>query len=425
MVAAMIGQREDVFVWPGETWVLPNVAKLWAGGPPNPECRDQVLGVLHRSLKGALIDMREWNDTYAEPSFERKATADEVEDLATELTEAALSAPSSSAALRASAHILERFQRRWTDKPYVAEKTPENVLLYPDLSRALDPVWVICHREPFGVIASLQKRAGADPFAPWDNSIETCLGMYLKYGWAVVSIARSPHASISIAYEEVCATPERVMDRLSVRLGNKAPPLSRNGYVRAPHADAWQSFGPQQRWIILALTRGLREHLGYGPEAYSKSFSEIVQGASEFPDFATSPLVGVSAEPGRALRWVGKSSLYGIFCSSPVRRVEIDLYLPPGLKIDVQRLCVRDCAGRSVASAALVSGEQVTIGVDTDTICASASESGIGVAYLLELRAERVCVPYATVSGNLDERLLSLMASDFRPAGRSLSSVGR
>lgn len=415
LVARLIGQRDDTFLWPGETWVLPNVAKLWAGGPPNPECRAQIMQCMRRSLRAALVDMRAWNDANSKLIAVSHVTEAQVDKLVEDLTDLALRAPSRAAALRGGAGILERFQREWSDSPIVAEKTPENIMLFQELSGALDPTWVVSHREPFAVIASLQNRAGADPFAPWDASVETCVGMYLKYAWAVISAARALRPPILVGYDEACSNPERLMERLSARLGKDSQRQVDKRKIRFSRADAWRAFSVSERWLILALTRGVRGCLGYGPQAYSETFLDMVQGAQELPEFASRPLMGVSSEPDSALHWIEQNSAHAILCSSPARRIEVDLYNPPALKIDPQELEVVDCTGRPVFSIALRSGEMSTLGVETAALQASAEQSGVGAVYLLKMRCKHVRTPYASLPGNLDERLLSLMVSDFRP----------
>jgi Sulfotransferase family len=128
----------------------------------------------------------------------------------------------------------ERAARR-AGKPRWADKVPENVLHRAAWERLLGDRWLFVHvvRGPLDTVASMQGRFALA--LPQDVAGQA--EVYRTYVEAGLAVERAlPDRSVRVVYEELCADPARVVERLMNRLGEEFEPIQL-AFNSVPHDE--------------------------------------------------------------------------------------------------------------------------------------------------------------------------------------------
>lgn len=419
MTVRLIGQDPAIFLWPGETSVLALTRSLWEGGRPAPACRDQIQAYVHETLSKAMIEMHAWNVSQEKRlQGEPAATADEVRALADDIVASAMEASSVRTSLKAACAAMDRFVASHADQEILAEKTPSNLFAFSHL--ADDPTlhWVLCHREPFATVASLQARAGKDPYATnWASNVEFGIGVYLRHAEHVLRAIRTANAPLIAPYEATSADPAGFMMRLTARLGEERPAASVREVRRADDREAWRKFSPLDRWKVLRLTEPARRLLGYDENYYGVDEATMLEGFEAPESFEWAPLYGVyDPDGGTSGRWVSDEAAFSIYAPHGVRAVRARLFNPSSMDLPEQKIIVRDGARRCIGEIALPTDQMSSIDIDLCTITPAAITSK-GRLFRIELQPAHRRLPVASIAGNSDRRLMSFFMANWTPHG--------
>lgn len=417
MTVRLIGQDPAIFLWPGESSVLALTRSLWEGGQPAASCRNQIQTYVHDTLSKAMIEMHAWNVSNEKRlRSEPAATPEEVRVLADEIVASAMEASSVRTSLRAACAAMDRFVAGHTNQDVLVEKTPSNLFAYSHL--ADDPAihWVLCHREPFATIASLQARAGKDPYATdWSPNIEFGIGAYLRHAEHVLRASRSTSPPVIAPYESTSADPQAFMMRLTARLGAERTIGSVGEVRRANDRDAWRKLAPLDRWKVLRLTEPVRRLLGYDENYYGVDEATMLEGFEAPDSFEWTPLYGVYApDGGTSGRWVSDEAAFSIYAPHGVRSVRARLFNPSSMNLPEQKVIVRDGARRCIGEVALPTDQMSAIDIDLGSITPAATTSK-GRLFRIELQPTHRRLPVASLVGNNDRRLMSFFMAHWTP----------
>lgn len=396
MIASLVGRARGEQVRAVETWMIPFARHLWAGGAPNPACRAQ----LTRAAAAVLADAYGDDDA--------QLPDDTLGAMSDELVAIAVNAPSQAAALRETGALCERLRGQLIGS--TLEATPANIFSHAYLSSASGADWVVVHREPFSVIASLRARPLADPFMPSGGDLETSIGVYLRYGGAVAAALRSARPPYVAPYDTLVGDPEGVIDAL--KSGADLSGVGQGTRRRADH-DGRLAFSVDDRRKVALLTRTVREALGYGVQYYDGDANEGV-------DIVLPAHVQVSSlhgmhtpDEGMEHRWMSKQAAFVVYARADVRNVSATFVNHPNLQILEQRLVVRDGSRREIANVAIRSGENYDVLIPLNQLRPTLLGAG-ALMYVFEIEAEAAVLPVARFVGNLDQRVLSCFVSPWR-----------
>jgi|GEM_PF-3535355 len=412
----LIGDYQGVFAWPGESGVLNTTQALWSNGAPNPACREQIEANVLENLVSALIAMQSWNLASGDMPDAPLPDLSQVQALAHAVTDAAYAAASVRHALVLAADALSAFLSDFTDAAVIAEKTPNNIFAFPHLCDLSSLLWIVCHREPFAVIASMQQRAGADPFAAgWDSSVDGCIGVYLRHAKRVIRALRTGQA-VGICYDAMCNKPDRFFSDVAARSGFALGPHAGLGVVRQiAGRQGWRKFDPIQRWRVLRLTESVRRLLGYDEGYYGLEESEMSDPAP-LDCFAADALNGLySVDAGATHRWMAGEASFAIVAPHDVSAITARVFVPAALGLPAQALTVVGSAGRRLAHVAVPPDQLTAITVDLSR-AAPLAVSEQGRLFRFDVYAAQNCLPLAQTPGLLDARVVSCLLSAWKPA---------
>lgn len=415
LVLRLMGEHSNVFAWPGESSAISVVQALWANGPPDLACRAQVEANLQKNLHDALIEMQRWNLATGDIPEAPLPEAGQVEALVHLLSDAVFQASSVRQALVGATDALSDFVANFSDAPVIAEKTPSNIFAFPHLCDLDDVLWVVCHREPFGVIASIQDRVGVDPFAAdWDGSLDACIGLYLRYAKRVIRALRTGSA-IGACYDGVCAAPDRFFSEVGARSSFGLGSRVNGGVLRQiTNRVGWRKFDEQQRWRILRLTDSVRRLLGYDERYYGASEAEMSV-PQPLDQFSVSALDGLyAADVGAAHRWMTGEASFAVCVPHGVAAISAQAFVPGALGMSEQKLSVIDSAGRRIAEVRTPPDKLTTLNVELAQ-ATPVAVSRAGRLYRFDVYAAQKCLPLAKTPGVLDARLLSCLLTDWKP----------
>lgn len=411
MALQLCGELTGAFAWPGESWVLPLTHAIWRGGAPDRGCREQLEEHVVASLRQSLIEMQTWTAAEFGVSETVRATDDDVYELASDIIKGVYAASSVRTALIASCAALQRFLSKFSHCSSVVEKTPGNVHCLPYLVDHPGFHWVTSYREPFSVIASMQRRCGADPFAvDWAGGTERCLGEYIVHGEAVVASSRLGNV-VAVGYDETYANPAILQETVSKRI---SPDLKHQKFFKkhrqAPDPQTWRAFSPLDRWKILKFTAPIRRLLGYAEEYYGATEEEMAGDADLSSAFECKPMAG--SWPNGLVTDLAK---FAVYAPREVAAVRASFHNYAALALPQQTIRVLDGCRNLLIEQQVSSGETAEVVVKlSDARCVGETKSAR--AYLVEVRASQCVMPVARIVGNYDERLLAGGLSPFTPA---------
>ncbi|HEY6150160.1 MAG TPA: sulfotransferase [Gaiellaceae bacterium] len=127
---------------------------------------------------------------------------------------------------RAFVTVHERAARR-VGKPRWADKAPENVLYLEQWQRLLGDEWLLVHvvRNPLDTLASMNAVGMPLTFPP---NLDERIEFYRRYTESGLDFAeRQPKRYLRVVYEELTASPQRVLGRLMAWLGEALEPQQR------------------------------------------------------------------------------------------------------------------------------------------------------------------------------------------------------
>lgn len=412
----MLDEFSDVFMWPGETWILSLARNLWAGGAPNPACRAEAERYAVATLRRSLIEMQEWNAEYGSVDCLRPAD-DVVEALGRRVVAGAYDAASVRGSLLAGANVLSDFLSSVSDKPIRAEKTPDNIFAFTHLGDAKSFAWILCHREPFATIASIRERAERDPYAVnWSKDIEFCIGVYLSYAERVLSAMRASDTALVAAYDATCAAPFDFLVQIARLLGQRRPaPRKINFVVPAQDREKWRRFTPEERWKVLNFTAPVRRLLGYDESYYGCAETAMTGDATFTGEFSVVPVSGLheaEQNPGRP-RWMSGEAVFAVYAPENVAAISAQVYNPGALGRPNQRLIVSDGSQR-LSEDALFADKHITVSVDLRR-ARPVGVFGKMRAYLIKLQTTERCLPVVSIPGSDDQRVIACSITDWRP----------
>lgn len=393
MIASLVGRARGEPLRAVKTWMIPYVSYLWAGGAPNPACHAQLVRAAATVLDNAYSD------------DDARLSDDTLMEMAEGLVAIAMNAPSQAAAVRETSLLCARIHEKLAGA--TLEATSANIFSHPYLSSATGADWIVVHREPFSVIASLRGRTLSDPLMPSGGDLETSIGVYLRYGAAVATALRSSRPPQVAPYDFMAGDPEGVIDALKsgASLGGQGRPRVDQGGQLA--------FSVEDRRKVALLTRTVREELGYGPHYYGGDPGG--GGDLALPArLRVSPLYGAHApDEGTEHRWMSKQAAFVVYARADVRNITATFVNHPNLQIPEQRLTIRDVSRRAVGKVVVRSGENCDLQIALDQL----HDMRLGpdaLMYVFEIEAETAVLPVARFVGNLDKRLLSCFVSPWR-----------
>ncbi|WP_325060500.1 sulfotransferase [Vitreimonas sp.] len=415
MMLRLIGDHCGVYPWLGESSVVDTARLLWTNGRPNPACREQVEAFVTHTLRLALLEMQAWNAAREDIQGLLIPSREDVDRLACAVVDGAYEAASVRSSLLAACRALDEFLANYADLPVIAEKTPTNIFSFTHLCDDPSLHWVVSHREPFAVIASMRKRAGADPFADHWATLESCLGQYQRYAIRVIAALRSKRA-IEAPYEAVCRDPDLLVRPLQEQLGrDETAGYSGNFVSAASDRDAWRSFDLQDLWLVRSITAPARRLLGYDSDYYGSEQDAVLEDYEGPEAFFAAPLDGAfESDTNPATRWIGDEARFAVFAPEGVHAISARLFCPSSLDLAEQSVTARDGLGRTVGQAALPIDKLTTLTIKLSD-AAPAAVTKRGRLYLIRLNAGRAALPVASVLGNGDARVLAYMKTLWAP----------
>jgi hypothetical protein len=330
-LARAVELHPDIFCWSWETGLLPLLDELTRGLPMRPDNLPGVTKMICRHLKSVLIDQREWiaaTDHVAPPV---QIKMEDVEQLASQVAAVLQSRLSRTRTLQESAGILRNFLNQYNDRRLLAEKSPSNVLLV-DGSLSLARRWLITHREPFAVIASMLERARSDPWAGiMDGEIEQRIGLYVRHARSVVSAKASPSETMLLGYDSLitdpCGSLANVCSFLRVE-----PTLSYLDQVRCiiggkPATNKWEQLAPLDRWKVLRLCSSEMQALDYDEPYYRASFEHMTSGLPKTLDPQMQSLYG-SFHPTKShpIRWMQRKASFAVYAPRGVNTLRLTIH---------------------------------------------------------------------------------------------------
>lgn len=409
----LIGQHPDAFYWPGESSILPVVHALWSGGPPNKDCRAQIEDYVRDALRVALTEMQEWNAQEFNIADMPVVEPEQVAALSATIVDRVMEASSIRRALVEASSVLQEFLESYAPGGVHVEKTPANLFSYAHLSQ--EAQWVICHREPFAVISSIQERAGKDPFAMhWRTALEPCIGVYTQHAEYCIRALRSAEKPLEAQFEAVCAEPLKLQRGAWEKVGLRAPRQPLEHLTRAmSDKAAWRNFTPAERWKVLRLTETTRRLLGYDENYYGVSETEMTDGMTLDAESYVAGMSGVYEGEGEAKIWMESRAALAVWLANGASTVSLSFYNPARLNLTEQALTFRTGNRRVVAEAALADDGLTIVDVDLSKATPAGATSA-GRLFHLDVEAARSIIPVASLPGVLDQRVLSALMTGWR-----------
>jgi hypothetical protein len=330
-LARAIELHPDIFCWSGETGLLPLLDELTRGLPMRADNLVGVTKMICRHLKSVLIDQREWiaaKDHVAPPV---RINVEAVEHLASQVAAVLQSQLSRAQTLKNCTGILRTFLNQYNNRLLLAEKSPSNVLLI-DGSLTLARRWLITHREPFAVIASMLERTKSDPWAGiMGGEIEQRIGLYIRHARSVISAKASPSEAMLLGYDSLitdpCGSLANVCSFLRVE-----PTLSYLDQVRCiiggkPATDKWKQLAPLDCWKVLRLCSREMQALDYDERYYRASFDHMISGLPKTLEPQMVSLYG-SFDPTQSdpMRWVQRKASFAVYAPQGVNALRLRIH---------------------------------------------------------------------------------------------------
>jgi hypothetical protein len=330
-LARAVELHPDIFCWSWETGLLPVLDELTRGLPMRPDNLLCVRQMICRHLKSVLIDQREWITAREHVAPSVQITMGDVEHLASQVSAVLQCRLSRIQTLQECAGILRTFLNQYNDRGLVAEKSPSNVLLV-DGSLSLARRWLITHREPFAVIASMLERTRSDPWAGiMDGEIEQRIGLYIRHARGVISAKTSPSEALLLGYDSLIADPCGTLANVCSFL-RVEPTLHYLDQVRGiisgkPATDKWERFGSLDRWKILHLCSSAMQALGYSEHYYRVSFGDLTRGLPKVVEPQMQSLYGsFDPSPPDPVRWVQRSASFAVYAPRGVNTLTLRIH---------------------------------------------------------------------------------------------------
>jgi hypothetical protein len=136
---------------------------------------------------------------------------------------------------------LHEHAARTAEKPRWADKAPENVLYTREWERLLRGRFLFVHvvRNPLDTIASM---VGRFPLT-LPNTTEGRIDVYRRYTEAGLAFGDAhPDRSVSVVYEQLCATPSEVVGQLMEAL-HESPDPAQLAFNEVPHQEGLEDPG--------------------------------------------------------------------------------------------------------------------------------------------------------------------------------------
>jgi hypothetical protein len=352
-LARAVALHPEIFCWSSESALLPVMDQVTMGLPMRRENQLLVERMLFRQLKSVLIDKSDWHREIIGVVPTVELTLEAVHRLAVDATGILGKNLRRDQALQECGQLLARFFRQYTTRRLIAEKTPSNALLVPGML-GLARRWLVTHREPFAVIASMYARSTADPWGEvMAGEIEQRVGLYSRHAQCIASAGLHSTEVMVVPFDELLSNPSHTLARACAFLGVESTSdyLDRVvGIVGGPTTtDAWERVTPLNRWKILHLCASEMSALGYSQDYYQVPFEHMIQGTPKALESCIEPLYGVfkAAEPDR-LAWMQRSSSLAVYAPIGINTLVLRIYnqispliehsCAPGLAVDDLRI---------------------------------------------------------------------------------------
>jgi len=311
VAAKLMSLHPDIFCYAGETHLIPFMYSMFSHLPCRPDKVELVTRYLRHQFMTAMVEMPRFSVSQgAHPRnliFNEQTVNDLIEAVRSHLNAGLYGEALYKASLTTMAEMLSIVDAR----NIRGEKTPSNIFAMAEYAEVNAARNVIVIREPIGVLRSMKARVdGGDPYsAVFRGDLEATIGMYLEYAMAVQRVLSSSPSGFMIRYEDMALNPAQLMrdifrcygsepeDRVirfvekggDKEIADRAPMNYRRLALSADYGD----LSPVDIWKIFALTREVRNAVGYSDETMESWGFKI---PSDWPDVdvpsAVLPLYG-------------------------------------------------------------------------------------------------------------------------------------
>jgi len=379
VAAKFMSLHPDIFCYASETHLISYLYDFFRQHPCHPEKVKVVSEFLRSQLTTTMLEIPRFNVSKGAHVGNLIFDESSVNALVSELHELLVSGASGETMYRWSLEALRRSVAKCSARPILGEKTPSNVFAmadFPGNEYLTKPVLVV--REPFGALRSMRRRS--DPYASaFSGDTESNIGIYLDYGHAITRCLDKSD-SLLVRYEEMANDPADVLTRMFGMFGlvpeervinfvergrdkeiaDRAPMNYRRLTMDVNHNEMTQV----DIWKILALTRSLRNELGYTDEVMEEwGLPSAVDWPGDDVPSAILPLGGFYPAEANGHRWMKQQGRLAVYIpSGKCRRVRIDLWSCFPSEI-VQGNCVNLCLlldGRVLEQVTVPCGQQNT-----------------------------------------------------------------
>jgi SAM-dependent methyltransferase len=365
-LARGIELHPDIFCWSSESALLPMFNELTRGLPMRSENRRVVEQAVGRHLTRALIDQWEWHRKTIGVSPPVEITSKEIERLASRVTGALERGLSRSEVLDECACVLRSFLQQYTDRRVIAEKSPSNVFLIPD-SLNVARRWLLMHREPFAVVASMLKHAESNPSAAvMRGEIERRIGLYVQHAGRIMAAKKHPGEAMVLDYDHLLADPTTSLTA-ACRFIEVEPTLPYLESVRSiiggqTRTNTWKHFDPLDRWKVLNLCAAEMEGLGYSQQYYQVAFDDLTRGIPESLPPSIQPLYGIFEPAGDGgMGWVQRSASAAVYASGGIDKLVLKVHNKVSPLMPALRSCGLDSSDLQVTAYSTTSRSRVVL----------------------------------------------------------------
>lgn len=418
----MLNFHPEVFCYASESNLIPTVQKVGSNGSVPPPSMPRARNWLRKELRQSLIDMVNHQISAGSPKPAVRFTNLEIDQLVEDVFKGIDGRINGVMLLARASQALAGELRRKSNKGFVGEKTPSNVLALDALEDGLgdfvDPAKILLVvRRPFAVIASMRARLSdkADVFtSSFEGDVAQQAGYYLRYAFACMRLAR--RGAQVFRYESFAGNARAILPKVLSTIGVSAHSRcieTINQHIEIRHrGDYRKRFTLAEQAAIDCITEAALVPLGYGRDPRSRS-SEAV-----FP-VGYRVLAG-----GHQDKMLAKRTTVLLVAEQQHRRAKFRLWHKfPGTvadSSDTVSWIITDSDGRRLGMSSAVGGgpSTVDVSITLDPIRGTKCANG-HFAYVVEVCCSHAFVPlihpFRTLSDSGDVREVSgqILSVDF------------
>jgi Sulfotransferase family len=286
-LAELLCLHPDCYCFSAETHFIPIAHRFLTMAPRPPAARPFVEAEIAREVHFAIGTMLKYNLDLTEDKRHDIILDEDIDDWCRFLSALVMANGDAASGLAEVVARMGRFFRAKTGRPVVGEKTPDNIAAVAAFGPLGSRRVLAVSREPFAVIASLERRAevAADPSAgSFGGPLHARCGLYVEALSAILAVRGQQRVQL-VHYEHlVDGRAERILQQTlegtGLALTDAFMATTQGFFHSADSPSAIDRFAPDERALIWGLTAPERERAGYGADFYGQPVATSVPSRS-------------------------------------------------------------------------------------------------------------------------------------------------